>query len=157
MNIVKFTYRGRDARCDIHYTKENIILRFGSNEEEKPHLRDVIASLNTKAAERARITGVAIKRVTFSRPDTNTTEVKLECDAASMNGDEMKITLPKFGYRKSLQDTGFGEMKEIVKPIKSDEETMELILDLEESLKDYIVNGAGQMQFSFEEDVRKTG
>ncbi|WP_321991498.1 hypothetical protein [Marispirochaeta aestuarii] len=150
MKILKYTKGGLDPRHDVHYIQQETFCRFGSNEEPPKRMIKALQSLREHCSVLARI-DVEIKRITFSEPEINETRVSFEVIAAASNGQDMKITLPKVGWRTGSREIPGGEFEKTTIPKEGiDLEFVNAIKEVIESLKDYVINGAGQLDFNFD-------
>ncbi|MDC7125758.1 MAG: hypothetical protein PQJ46_09330 [Spirochaetales bacterium] len=151
MKIDKFIYKGQKVDYDIHFKINNKICRYGSNEDPKPELSKSIFDLSELVSEKVQLTSSIMKiSFTYKADDILLT---VECKAATVDGDLMKITLPKFGYRNIVEvNIKNGQLSETKKPIRTTMAGINIIDSLTNSLIDYIQNGNGQLQLDFQND-----
>lgn len=150
MRILSYKKNGKDVANDIQYTHEGKLCRYGSDEEASTGMIKAMGDLNNLAS---RITALEtrVDKISFSFKDKEM-KIAVECHAAATNGDDMKITLPKVGWREGIrQIDGTYETFEI--PAGIDEEDIEIFKSLEKALEEYVQNGAGQLNFDFEEET----
>lgn len=145
MRITKYTKNGPDARHDVHYIQQNTFCRFASDEDPAPRLIKAIEDLRRCCAE---LTGieVEIKRITLSEPEYNETKVGFEVLAAATNGEDMKIALPKVGWKVGFRELPGGGAEESTIPQGGiDLPFVDAIKETIAALKDYVRDGAGQL------------
>jgi hypothetical protein len=70
----------------------------------------------------------------------------------------MTVKLPKFGYSKGLEtDPITGEMHKALIPMNIEVQEIEVITELESALVQYVKDGSGQLEFSFDEQYAEIG
>lgn len=149
MRILKYTYQGKDVIHDIHYEHQGKFCRYGSDEEASQRLIKAYRDVNEHCSELARTT-VRVKRMTVSGSLTEQT-ITFEVFAAANNGNDMKIVLPKVGWRKGSKEAPGGTWEEVTIPKGGiDLDFVNAIQELIGALKEYVQTGAGQLTFGFE-------
>ncbi len=151
MQITKYT-KGGPVAHDIQYIHNDCILRFGSDDEPRQTMIKAYNDLNLLAGS---ITGktVRVNKASWTR-SKGETNVTIEATAAAENGEDMTIKLPKIGWRKSSRVIG-DTIETFDIPHGIEEAEIVILQQFEKALEDYIVNGAGQLDFGFEENTQE--
>ena len=148
MKILKYK-KGGDVRNDIHYTHQGKYLRFGSDEEGPREMIAAFNDLNELCSELAGIT-CRIKTIVYGG-DYNETKIRVEAIAAAKNGEDMKITLPKVGWREGSREIPGGEFEKAIIPVGGiDHKFVEAIQTFTQELQNYARSGSRQLDLDFD-------
>lgn len=151
MRILLYKRNGKDVGHDVHYTHEGNICRFGSDEEASIGMVQAMGNV-TKIA--GRISGLVMRvdKIGFNYKDA-AMAISIEGTASTAEGtDIMKIVLPKVGWRESTREIE-NTYEKIEIPAGIEEADILAFKALMESLEKYVQQGAGQMDFNFEEET----
>jgi hypothetical protein len=153
VKVSKYVNKGKDVEHDIHYAQGFRVLRYGSNDDPKPQFMEAFRQLNLQAAKLAGVDIASIKCISFSHPKPTETLLGIEINASATNGEIMKITLPKFGYREGTRELPEGKFENVLIPIHCTEEVVTIIRAFEAACEEYARDGNGQLHFEFVEKV----
>lgn len=150
MQITKYVHNGKDISHDVHYIADHKYCRYGSDEEPKERLKKAYNEVLEMVAE---ITGLypQVDRLSWSRNEKREVTVKIEFTTFTKIGTHMKAEI-KGGYNLvHVEDPVTRELERKWVPAKGLEENhMQTIFELEKALAEYVRDGAGQMEFDFE-------
>lgn len=162
MKINKYTRYGRDVDHDVHYSEivhgREVVGRYGSDDEPSDRLNSAIADM-TELCSAIAGKPVMIRRIEWSRSKESRTELSVEAVMSAARGSAtMTVKLPKFGYSKGFEtDLVTGEMHKALVPMNIEVQEIEVITELESALVQYVKNGSGQLEFSFDEQYAEIG
>ena len=142
MRVLQYQYNGRDVLHDVHFQIDGRLYRYGSDEQAKPSFEEAYKDLCTVASKLAGLE-VRVRKVRFVRKDQSVLAV-VDCRASAINGEMMRLVLPKFGWRITHVADGEGNLIKRELPVGADDDGIIALQALEVALEDYVEHGDGQ-------------
>ena len=152
MRITKYVRFGMAVEHDIHYTMDNKILRYGTDEDEPEKLKQVVKGIFSELSELVNIRLKSIKKFEYGFSQTKVTEenCKIEAIGSATDNTEIKLSIKiEWDVFKGINEVTRKEFTQI-RPLKQTQDSIVKSLNmLRDELEIFVKYGGAQLDFNF--------